>query len=148
VRVLRERLVALGAGHLGLVLKGETRRGFEALPEILFAALAAPAAGIMIARGDLALERGRERLADVQEEILWDCARAHMPVVRATQVRETLARSGRPSRTGITDAAMGGRAECVCATRARTWSTPSTRWTTSCAARRRARPRSGRCCAR
>jgi pyruvate kinase len=67
----------------------------------------------MIARGDLAVECGFERLAKVQEEILWICEAAHVPVVWATQVLETLAKNGMPSRAEITDAAMGHRAECV-----------------------------------
>ena len=67
----------------------------------------------MIARGDLAVECGYERMAEVQEEILWACEAAHLPVVWATQVLETLARTGLPSRAEITDAAMGERAECV-----------------------------------
>jgi len=49
----------------------------------------------------------------VQEEILWLCEAAHTPVIWATQVLETMAREGRPSRAEITDAAMGERAECV-----------------------------------
>jgi pyruvate kinase len=69
--------------------------------------------GVMIARGDLAVECGWERLAEVQEEILWICEAAHVPVVWATQVLETVAKDGRPSRAEITDAAMGQRAECV-----------------------------------
>ena len=113
VRVLRQRLAALGAAHLGMILKIETRRGFEHLPDLLLAAMAGPATGVMIARGDLAVECGYERLAEVQEEILWACEAAHVPVVWATQVLETLARTGLPSRAEITDAAMGGRAECV-----------------------------------
>ena len=113
VLTLRGRLADLGADHLGLILKIETQRGFAHLPEMLLAAMAGPAAGVMIARGDLAVECGYERLAEVQEEILWACEAAHMPVVWATQVLETLARTGRPSRAEITDAAMGGRAECV-----------------------------------
>lgn len=113
VRELRQCLADLGAASLGLVLKIETRRGFERLPELLFAALEAPAAGVMIARGDLAVECGWERLAEVQEEILWACEAAHIPVVWATQVLESLAKTGRPSRAEITDAAMGERAECV-----------------------------------
>jgi len=72
-----------------------------------------PAAGVMIARGDLAVECGFERMAEIQEEILWVCEAAHMPVVWATQVLETLAKTGLPSRAEITDAAMGERAECV-----------------------------------
>jgi pyruvate kinase len=113
VRLLRSRLLALGAGAMGIVLKIETRRGFESLPALLFAALEAPAAGVMIARGDLAVECGWERLAEVQEEMLWACEAAHVPVVWATQVLETLAKTGRPSRAEITDAAMSERAECV-----------------------------------
>jgi pyruvate kinase len=113
VRQLRQRLLELGAAQMGVMLKIETRRGFEHLPEMLLAAMAESAAGVMIARGDLAVECGYERMAEVQEEILWACEAAHMPVVWATQVLESLARTGLPSRAEITDAAMGGRAECV-----------------------------------
>ncbi len=113
VRALRERLHELGKPDLGIVLKIETRRAFENLPELLFAAMACKAAGIMIARGDLAVECGYERLAEVQEEILWAAEASHMPVIWATQVLETLAKTGLPSRAEITDAAMGERAECV-----------------------------------
>jgi pyruvate kinase len=113
VRTLRRHLVKLGGGHLALMLKVETKRGFEHLPELLLAAMEAPAAGVMIARGDLAVECGYERMAELQEEILWACEAAHVPVVWATQVLETLAKTGIPSRAEITDAAMAGRAECV-----------------------------------
>ena len=113
VQALRTRLRELGKPDLGIVLKIETRRAFENLPELLFAAMAGPSAGIMIARGDLAVECGYERLAEVQEEILWAAEAAHMPVIWATQVLETLAKTGLPSRAEITDAAMGERAECV-----------------------------------
>jgi pyruvate kinase len=67
----------------------------------------------MVARGDLAVEVGVERLAEVQEEILWLSEAAHLPVIWATQVLETMARTGLPSRAEVTDAAMSGRAECV-----------------------------------
>ena len=98
---------------LGIVLKIETRRAFEMLPPLLLAAMRGPAVGVMIARGDLAVECGFERLAEVQEEILWLCEAAHVPVIWATQVLESLAKEGVPSRAEITDAAMGERAECV-----------------------------------
>ena len=114
VRQLRRELSRQdGAPEPGIVLKIETRRGFEHLPQILLAALECRAAGVMIARGDLAVECGFERLAEVQEEILWACEAAHVPVVWATQVLESEARSGLPSRAEVTDAAMGSRAECV-----------------------------------
>jgi pyruvate kinase len=97
-----------------MILKIETRRAFEQLPGMLLAALGTQrAAGVMIARGDLAVECGYERLAEVQEEILWLCQAAHLPVIWATQVLDRLAKTGRPSRAEITDAAMGVQAECV-----------------------------------
>jgi pyruvate kinase len=94
-------------------LKIETRTAFEHLPELLLAAMRSPRVGVMIARGDLAVECGYERLAEVQEEILWLCEAAHVPVIWATQVLEKLSRSGSPTRAEVTDAAMAVRAECV-----------------------------------
>ncbi len=67
----------------------------------------------MIARGDLAVEAGYERLAEMQEEILWLCEAAHLPVIWATEVLDQLARTGRPSRAEVDDAAVVQRAECV-----------------------------------
>ncbi|MBK8978476.1 MAG: pyruvate kinase [Planctomycetes bacterium] len=113
VRELVELLEARGGGHLGIVLKIETRRAFEQLPHLLLEGLTSPPVGVMVARGDLAVEVGFARLAEVQEEILWLCEAAHVPVVWATQVLETLAKKGQPSRAEVSDAAMGGRAECV-----------------------------------
>ena len=110
---LETHLAKLGGEKLGIILKIETREGFGHLPQLLLAAMRSRAVGVMIARGDLAIECGYERLAEVQEEILWVCEAAHMPVVWATQVLESLAKSGIPSRAEITDAAMGERAECV-----------------------------------
>jgi pyruvate kinase len=111
---LQSQLIALGAREtLGIILKIETREGFNQLPRLLLAAMRNPAIGVMIARGDLAVECGYQRLAEVQEEILWICEAAHVPVIWATQVLESLAKNGIPSRSEITDAAMGERAECV-----------------------------------
>jgi pyruvate kinase len=109
----RGALAALGAPEIGVVLKIETARAFEHLPQLLHAAMSSERVGVMIARGDLAVACGFERLAEVQEEILWLSEAAHLPVVWATQVLDQLARSGLPSRAEITDAAMGERAECV-----------------------------------
>lgn len=113
VESLQQHLAELGNRQPAIVLKIETRRGFENLPEMLLTAMRTPCCGVMIARGDLAVECGFERLAEVQEEILWICEAAHVPVIWATQVLETLAKEGMPSRAEITDAAMGHRAECV-----------------------------------
>jgi pyruvate kinase len=113
VRQLAARLREKGAGQLGILLKIETRAAFENLPLILLAALQSPPVGVMVARGDLAVEMGFERMAEVQEEILWLCEAAHVPVIWATQVLENLTKKGIPSRAEVTDAAMSTRAECV-----------------------------------
>jgi len=114
VQAVTDALARDGGEHLGMILKIETRAGFDALPDLLTAALTRDApCGVMIARGDLAIEVGWERMAEVQEEILWLCEAAHVPVIWATQVLDTLARTGIASRAEITDAASGGRAECV-----------------------------------
>jgi pyruvate kinase len=108
-----ERLAAADAGHLGLVLKIETRQGFENLPAILLVAMRHPRVGVMIARGDLAVEIGFERMAEVPRQILGLCEAAHVPSIWATQVLESLAKTGAPSRAEITDAAASQRADCV-----------------------------------
>ena len=113
VVALQGHLRALGAEGPGVVLKIETVQGFERLPDLLLAAMAHERIGVMVARGDLAVESGFERLAEVQEEILSLCEAAHIPVIWATQVLDQMAKTGQPSRAEISDAAMSGRAECV-----------------------------------
>ncbi len=99
--------------RLGIIPKIETEQAFNELPRILLAAMRWYPAGVMIARGDLAVECGWERLAEIQEEILWLCEAAQVPVIWATQVLEGEAKKGLPTRAEITDAAMSQRAECV-----------------------------------
>jgi pyruvate kinase len=113
VALLQAHLKRLDADKLGIVIKIETRAAFEQLPELMFTLLRSPIVGVMIARGDLAVECGYERLAELQEEILWLAEAAHIPVIWATQVLEGLTKTGKPSRAEVTDAAMGERAECV-----------------------------------
>ena len=110
---LHRYLKAVSAEHLGIILKIETTAVFTRLPDILLHAMRSPRVGVMIARGDLAVEAGYERLAEMQEEILWLCEAAHLPVIWATEVLDQLARTGRPTRAEVTDAARGQRAECI-----------------------------------
>jgi len=110
---LVDALAARGASHLGIVAKVETRRAVQKLPDIIVHGAGRHPFGVMIARGDLAIEIGYERLAEIQEELLWLCEAAHVPVIWATQVLENLVKRGIPSRAEITDAAMAERAECV-----------------------------------
>ena len=99
--------------QLSLVLKIETPDAVANLPDIVVQAAGRQPTAIMIARGDLAVEIGFARLAEMQEEILWIGEAAHVPVIWATQVLEHLVKKGTPSRGEMTDAAMAARAECV-----------------------------------
>jgi pyruvate kinase len=99
--------------RLGLVGKIETSLAVHNLPEIIVQAAGKQPFAVMIARGDLAVEMGFERVAEMQEEILWLCEAAQIPTIWATQVLENLIKDGLPSRGEMTDAAMAVRAECV-----------------------------------
>jgi len=99
--------------RLALILKIETSEAVRNLPGILVRAAGRQPTAIMIARGDLAVEIGFGRMAEMQEEILWIGEAADIPVIWATQVLENLVKKGTPSRGEMTDAAMAARAECV-----------------------------------
>ncbi|GIW33740.1 pyruvate kinase [Meiothermus sp.] len=97
----------------GLVLKVETALAVGNLPELAVRAAGRWPTAIMIARGDLAVELGYERLAEMQEEILWLAEAASVPVIWATQVLDRLVKKGTPSRAEVSDAVLAARAECV-----------------------------------
>jgi pyruvate kinase len=99
--------------RLGVVAKIEIPLAVRNLPEIIVQAAGRQPLAIMIARGDLAVELGFERVAEMQEEILWLCEAAHVPAIWATQVLEGLVSKGMPTRGEMTDAAMSARAERV-----------------------------------
>ena len=113
VSLVGERIAKAGRAGFGMILKLETRQAMANLADILFCAMRYDPVGIMIARGDLAVELSFERLAEMQEELLWFGEACHLPVVWATQVLDSLAHTGVPTRAEITDAAMSMRAECV-----------------------------------
>ena len=110
---LRDALADLECGDTAIGLKIEHAAAFATLPRLLLAGLQGPPIAVMLARGDLAIEVGFERLAEVQEQVLWLCEAAHVPVIWATQVAESLAKNGVATRAEVTDAAWASRAECV-----------------------------------
>jgi pyruvate kinase len=113
IALLQAELARLGRPELPLALKIETQEGIQNLPALIVQAAGRQPTAVMIARGDLAVEIGYRRLAEMQEEILWLCESASVPVIWATQVLDEFVRTGIPTRAEITDAAMAERAECV-----------------------------------
>jgi pyruvate kinase len=115
IDLLEEAIARCGTCErpLGLVAKIERPEAVTNLPHLIARASGRRPFGVMIARGDLAAEIGFERLAEMQEEILWICEAASVPAIWATQVLEDLVKTGVPSRGEMTDAAMAARAECV-----------------------------------
>ncbi len=110
---LQNLLSEQGREEIGIIAKIETKQGVVNMPEILEALLRWEKSGIMIARGDLAIEVGFVNMAQIQEALLDICSAAHVPVIWATQVLESQMKNNLPSRAEVTDAAMAGRAECV-----------------------------------
>lgn len=108
-----QRRAVPGTPLPAVVLKIETPLGLRNLPDLIVEAGGSVPVGVMIARGDLAVEIGFDRLSEIQEEILWLCEAAQVPVIWATQVLEGMVKDGQASRAEVTDAAMSQRAECV-----------------------------------
>ena len=54
-----------------IILKIETSEAVENFPSLLIQGMKDDVFGVMIARGDLAVEIGIERMSEIQEEILW-----------------------------------------------------------------------------
>lgn len=96
-----------------IILKIETSEAVKNFPSLLIQGMKEEVFGVMIARGDLAVEIGFERMSEIQEEILWISEAAHVPVIWATQVLETLNKSGVATRSEITDASYAAMSECV-----------------------------------
>ncbi len=113
VRDVLSAVDAAGGGDLGLILKCETKAGFEHLPSMLLEGMRHRRLAAMVARGDLAVEVGFERMSEVPDQILALCEAGRIPTIVGTQVLESLARTGQASRAEITDAAAAERADCV-----------------------------------
>jgi pyruvate kinase len=115
VELLQDHLAARrgDAPPMPLVLKIETPLAVRNLPRLILQSAKHNPTAVMIARGDLAVELGFARLCEMQEELLWLCEAAHIPVIWATQVLDQYVKDGVFSRAETTDAAMAQRADCV-----------------------------------
>lgn len=110
---LNRALASITENPPHIILKIETHEAVKNLPFLLLEGMKHKEFGVMIARGDLAVEIGFERMSEIQEEILWICEAAHVPVVWATQVLENLNKSGIATRSEVTDVVHSAQADCV-----------------------------------
>jgi len=113
VAVVKTMLQENNKELIGLVAKIETKKGVKRLPFILMELFSWQHSGVMLARGDLAIEVGFENLPRIQEEVLELCEAAHTPVIYATQILENMMKKNLPSRSEVIDASMAQRADCI-----------------------------------
>jgi pyruvate kinase len=99
LRRLKDRVQAEGHG-VPVIAKIERPAALAALPGIL-----AEADGIMVARGDLALEIGAEKVPVAQKSIIRAANAAAVPVITATQMLESMVLAPQPTRAETSDVA-------------------------------------------
>ena len=99
VQLLRKELARLKSSAQ-IVAKIEKPQAVERLDEIIHESDA-----IMVARGDLGVETDVARIAIVQKQIISRCHQAHIPVITATQMLESMRTSRLPTRAEATDVA-------------------------------------------
>lgn len=113
LQYIKQQLLRNGHLSISVVAKIETSEAVKNLSSILLEGLTFPQFAIMVARGDLAINAGFETLPVIQEEMLSMCRAAHIPVILATQVLDTLAKRGIPSRAELADVSLGSAFDCV-----------------------------------
>jgi pyruvate kinase len=99
VRFLKQTLAERGAG-IPVIAKIERQNGLEDIENIVKECF-----GVMVARGDLALEMSFEDVPIAQKRIISVCRQAGVPVITATQMLESMTAFHKPTRAEAADVA-------------------------------------------
>ena len=99
VREVKERIKEFG-GNSPVISKIEKHEAIENIEDIMLAS-----DGIMVARGDLAVELSAEQVPIEQKRMVARCRRLGKPVIVATQMLDSMIRNPRPTRAEVSDVA-------------------------------------------
>lgn len=97
---VRDFITARTSAPIKIMAKIERRNAVDRIAEI-----ASIADGVMIARGDLAVELPFEQVPAISRQIIRECRRLNRPVVMATQMLGSMVESEFPTRAEISDVA-------------------------------------------
>jgi pyruvate kinase len=95
-----QKLLDARSSKIKIIAKIENQQGVDNLEEIMEHTY-----GIMVARGDLAVEVPFERIPGIQRMIIGKCIDKRQPVIVATQMLHSMIESPRPTRAEVSDVA-------------------------------------------
>ncbi len=93
-----KKILKKANSHALVIAKIETTEAIKNIDEIIQVS-----DGIMVARGDLAVEVGPQMVPKLQKQIIKKCNQAGKPVIVATQMLESMTRNPVPTRAEVSD---------------------------------------------